>query len=382
MWFIKNIFSYFKKPFVTLNNIYISKKAILNNIEIFEKLYPNYHIFPVLKSNAYWHWIKEIATILRDKNIEKIVVDSYFEALEVQKVNSSEILIIWYILPENFKNINFKKISLTIYDMDNLKELSKLNKKVNIHLKLDTWMHRQWIYIEDLPEFLEFIKQNKNINLEWVCTHLADADNIENDYSLNQQKLFKTWIDIIKKYWFNPKYIHLSNSAWSSKLFWKDFCNSLRLWISLYWVNPLEENDENYKTLKDLNLALSFYSTLILKKELKSWEKVSYNWTFTSKKDITIWIIPVWYYEWLSRKLSNNYEFYFWDYPLKILGRVCMNLTIIDITWVNINVWDRIEIISNSKTKNNNIYSQAKRSETIPYECLTRLSETIRRDII
>lgn len=84
---LKKIISYFQKPFETLNNIYISKNAILNNISIFQKLYPEYHIFPVLKSNAYWHWIKEIANILKEKKLEYIIVDSYFEALEIQKIN-------------------------------------------------------------------------------------------------------------------------------------------------------------------------------------------------------------------------------------------------------------------------------------------------------
>jgi len=365
-----------------LNNIYISKNAILNNFDIFQSMYPNYEIFPVLKSNAYWHWIKEIATILKQRKITYIVVDSYFEALKIQEINDTKVLLIGYTLIENLKYINFKNISLVVYDIETLKELTKIWKKVNIHIKIDSWMHRQWIYVEELPKLLGLIKSNKNINLEWVCSHLADADWIDDSYSLQQEETFKKWIEIIKSYWFSPKYIHLSNSAWSAKLFWKNYCNSIRLWIGLYWVNPLDETDKNYVKLSHLELALSFNSTLILKKSLKKWEKVSYNWTFTAKDDMTIWIIPVWYYEWLSRKLSNNFEFYYKDSPLKILWRICMNLIVIDLTWVDINVWDKIEIISNSQDKSNNIYNLAEKSETITYECLTRLSESVRREVV
>jgi alanine racemase len=382
LWKILSLKHKFEKPFQTLNNIYISKNAILNNFDIFKNIYPNYDIFPVLKSNAYWHWIEEIATILKQRKITYIVVDSYFEALKIQEISNVKILVIGYTLPKNLKYIKFKNISLVIYDIDTLKELAKIWKKVNIHIKIDSWMHRQWIYIEELPTFLEFIKIHKNIKLEWVCSHLADADWIDDSYSLKQEEVFKKWIEIIKNYWFSPKYIHLSNSAWSAKLFWNYYCNSIRLWISLYWINPLEETDKNYDKLSNLKLALSFYSTLILKKSLKKWEKVSYNWTFTAKDDMTIWIIPVWYYEWLSRKLSNNFEFYYKNSPLKILWRICMNLTVINLTWVDINVWNKIEIISNSQDKSNNIYNLAKKSETITYECLTRLSESIRREVV
>ena len=366
----------------TLNNIYISRENILNNFDIFQKLHPEWDIFPVLKSNAYGHGIREIANILKERKIKYIAVDSYFEALKIWEVSNVKILIIGYSMLENLSKMNFKKTSLVVYDLGTLEELARIWKPVNIHLKLDTGMHRQWIYIEDLPFFLEFIKKHKNINLEWVVTHFADADSVDNSYSIFQEKLFKQGIDIIKNAWFNPKYIHSDNSAASVKWFWKNVCNSLRLGISLYWVNPLEPDDKYFEKLKNLKLALTFNSTLILKKDIKKWENVSYNCTFEAPQDMTIWIIPVGYYEWLSRKLSSNFQFYFKNSPLPILGRVCMNLTIVDISWLEVNVWDRIEIISDNLSKNNNIYKMAERSETIPYECFTRLSETIRREII
>lgn len=368
-------------PFETLNNIYISKEAILNNFDLYQELNPSCKIMPVLKSNAYWHWIKEVAKILNERKIDYIIVDSYFEALKILEVNNSKVLLIWYTLPSNLKNIDFTRISLVVYDLESLKELSNLWRKVSVHLKIDTGMHRQWIYYDDLPKFLEIIKKSANINLEWVCTHFADADSIINDYSFFQLEEFQKSVVLIKSRWFKLKYIHSNNSAWWAKDFCKNTCNAMRLWISLYWVNPLELIDEKYEVLSKLKLALSLESTLIQKKLLKSGEKVSYNCTFEASEDMEIGIIPFWYYEWLSRKLSNNYSYYFKNEELKILWRICMNLTVIDITWININVWDKIEIIWTDLDKENNIYTLAKKSETITYECFTRLSESIRRKI-
>ncbi|EKE30319.1 MAG: hypothetical protein ACD_2C00007G0001 [uncultured bacterium (gcode 4)] len=370
-----------EKPFDTLNNIYISKESILHNFDLIQSLLPWKAIFPVLKSNAYWHWIKEIASVLKSRFTPYIVVDSYFEALKIREVNKSDILLIWYTLPSNLKNFDFSFIALTVYDFETLEELSRIGRKVRIHLKIDTWMHRQGIYVEDLMRYLDFIRSAQNITLEWVCTHFADADGTENDYSDFQSWIFKKSIEMIRSSWFNPKYIHSDNSAASLKWFMKDEMTALRLGLSLYWINPLERTDPDFHNWKSLIPALSFKSTLVLKKPLKKWEKVSYNWIFEASEDMTIWIVPVGYYEWLSRKASDKYSYAFWDMPLRILGRVCMNLTVIDISWVDLKVWDEIEVISDEPDKFNSIYELAKVSETITYESCTRLSETIRRTI-
>lgn len=367
-------------PFETLNNIYISKEAILNNIRIFQEINPWNSIFPVLKSNAYWHWIKQVAKILSEIKLDYIVADSYFEALKINEVNRTKVLLIWYTLPSNLSNMDFNIVSLVVYDIDTLNELVRIWRKVHIHLKIDSWMHRQWIYFEDIQKYLDIIKASWNIILEWVCTHFADADNIDNSYSELQLENFQKSVVYIKSKWFKLKYIHSNNSAWWAKDFCNPTCNAMRLGISLYWVNPLEKEDKFYNKLNSLKLALRFESTIILTKILKTWDKVSYNWTYIASKDMRIAIVPVGYYEALSRKLSNNYFYTFKWQKLPIIWRICMNLTVIDISWVDIKTWYKIEIIST--IEENNIYELAKRSETITYECFTRLAESIRRNIV
>jgi alanine racemase len=83
-----------KTKLKSLNTIYISREAILNNFDLFRKLNPDFKIFPVLKSNAYGHGIKEIATILKEREIDYIAVNDYTETLEIRSVNKSSVLII------------------------------------------------------------------------------------------------------------------------------------------------------------------------------------------------------------------------------------------------------------------------------------------------
>ena len=156
---------YFQKPFQTLNTIYLSREAILANLDLYASLNPGYSIFPVLKSNAYGHGIREIASILSKRNIDYIAVDSYYEALEVHKVNKTPILLIGYTLPENFQYMDFSFITPVVSDFNTLQALGETRKKIRVHLKIDTGMHRQGVYPEEVSEFLKILRTYPNLIL-------------------------------------------------------------------------------------------------------------------------------------------------------------------------------------------------------------------------
>lgn len=156
----------------------------------------------------------------------------------------------------------------------------------------------------------------------------------------------------------------------------------MRLGIGLYGINPLLSSDSSYGKLAELRPVLRFESTLILKKLLKKGEKVSYNGTFTAPEDMTIGIIPVGYYEGIPRSLGGGKFGYTWkDHYFPILGRVCMNMTVVDLGKSAIEVGEKMTIVSDNSEDPNSIYAMARSTETIPYECLTGLSESIRRKI-
>lgn len=370
-----------RKTFQTLNIIELDSKALLHNLHYIQSINPGYSIFPTIKGNAYWHGIREIAKILSSEKLEYICVDSYFEALKVREVTSLPILIMGYTLPHNYAVMKLSSFTFFVYDEDSINALGKLGKSVKIHLKIDTGMARQWARLDALEDLLNIIKSYPKLRLEGIATHLADADGVDNSYSLHQIKEFKTAIALCENKAITLKYKHISNTAWSMKFTSWDF-NALRLGIGLYWVNPFASEDPFYEKAKELKPVLSLYTTLVAKKKIKKWEKVSYNCTFTATRDMIIWVVPIGYYEALWRKLSSNYSMYFEWQELPIVGRVCMNLTMLDIGDTDMKVGERIEVIGTDMSKNNNIYSMARRSETIPYECLTRISETIRREIV
>lgn len=385
MNFLSKIFNFsrsFSTKIETLNHIYISKQEILANFDLIVSLNPGKAVFPVLKSNAYGHGITHIASILKERKLDYIVVDSYYEALKVWEVNPVKVLLIGYMLEQNLSKMNFKKIDLVVYDTQIIHALGKLGKKVKIHIKIDTWMNRQWVFPHELKDFLKTVKKYKNIEIIGVCTHLADSDNAKNNYSEMQMQRFRHALEVLKSEKIFPKYVHLSNSWGALKDFLSDSVNAVRLGVSLYGVNPLAETDTAYKKAEKLSLALDFETTLIQKKLLKKWEKVWYNGSFEAPEDMLIGVVPVGYFEWLPRSLSNNYTLYSGKKALPIIGKVCMNLSMIDLSSTpGIKVWEKISVISSQKSAKNSVYDLAKNAHTIPYEVLVKLDESVRREI-
>lgn len=385
-WFSRllNFKKKFERPLRVLNEINILEWAILSNFDYLASLSAGVDIFPVLKSNAYGHGIEQIATILKKRKTTYLVVDSYYEALRIHAVNPAKILLIGYTLHENFEAMDFSWVTPVISDVETLHALGRLGKKISFHLKLDTGMRRQWLPVDDLSSFLCAVKVYPDLKFEWVCSHFSDADNSEDDSSsLSQVRLFADAIEYIQNTGISLKYKHIANSAGHLKGFWKEITNASRIGLSLYGVNPLEKNDPQYRKGESLRLALEFQSTLVQKKTLKTWETVSYNGTFEAPWDMEIGVVPVGYYEGIDRKLSGGkFLFSCDDKKLPILGRVCMNLTVVDITNKHIEVGDRVTILSPENGDENTVYSIAKITETIPYEVFVKFAESIRRKIV
>lgn len=322
----------FKKYFRTLNLIEVDRKRILANYDKFAKDNPNCEIWPVLKSNAYGHGLELVTEILRARKFTYLIVDSYYEALKVKKISPRQkILIIGSTHPQNFRKMNFKNITMMIQDIESLKELERVNKKVPIHLKVNTGMNRQGFEIEDLPD----------VKVEGIFSHLASVK-----LAKRQAEIFKNNLK------YMPKYRHLCATE-GSKIIKDPILNAVRLGIGLY------------------EGALKFKATITKVRLIKKGEKVSYEGTWMAKKDSWIGVISAGYYEGIDRRLSNKGLIKYKNKKYKIVGNVCMNLTVINFGRTRPKEWDQVEIILSPKLCN-----------TIQYEILVKLNESIRRVIV
>ncbi len=382
---IKNILSSVSRNnYKTLNTIEISKKRLIHNYNLIKKQNKGFNIIPVLKANAYGHGLIQVGEILNKADCDLIAVDGYFEAAKLLGVTKHRILVLGYILPENYSLLNTRRCSFVIQDVDSLRSIASINKRVNVHLEINTGMNRLGINPDELNDYLSTLKSLPNLNLEGVMSHLADADNeIEDSFTDDQVNIFDNCVKKVFESGFEPKYIHIAQSAGSTKTK-SNYANSIRLGIALYGINPLSPNDKKFSALQSLLPVLTLKTTIIKTENLKAGDRVSYNGIYKAEGPKKIATLPLGYYEGVPRQLSNFGTFLSANgKKLPILGRVCMNHTIIDIdSSPNSNVGDQVIVVSNDNKDINSISNLSNMEGLFSYSLMTGLSESTKRIIV
>lgn len=257
--------NFFSKTYYPLNKITISKRNLRHNYQYLSKLSKNIKVAPVLKSNAYGHGIENIARVLDDVNAPMFCVDSLYEAYQLLKVKvKTPIFIMGYVNP---KNLKIKKLpfSYAVYDLDLLEEIDKYQKGAEIHIKIDTGMHRLGVPIDELEKFLEMAKRFKNIKIVSLMSHFASADDPNDVQNKVQIENFKKAIKIIESHGINLKWKHLANSDGLINLHPKlqNTTNLARIGLAIYGIG----NDKN------LRPCLELASQIVQIKKLKSGKK-------------------------------------------------------------------------------------------------------------
>lgn len=374
---ISKVLKIFKQDYQTLNLIEVSKSNLIANFKYLSSLNKKIKIAPVVKSNGYGHGIIKIAKILDQLNPPYFCVDSLYEAYELQKVKiKTKILIMGYTNPENFK-VKKLPFSFAIFDLKTAKILNDFQKGCDVHIFVDTGMHREGVSIDDLPNFLKVMKQFSNLTIEGLMSHLASSGG-KNDPLFNLQiKNFKKALDIFKKYKIQPKWVHIAASGGlinkeTNKII-SQVSNLSRAGISLYGLG-----DD-----KHLKPALKLITHLGQIKILRKGETTGYDGTYRAKKDLNIGILPIGYFDGVDRGLSNKGIVKIREIECPIIGRVSMNLTTVDLSKIeNPKPGEQVLVYSDHPQDKNSVANVAKLCHRIPYEILVNLAESMKRIIV
>lgn len=370
-----------EKSYVHQNRIEISRSALLHNLHLFKNL-ANMPAIPVLKGNAYGHGIAQVATALKGTKLPYIAVDGYFEALRIREVSHQPVLIMGAIAPVNFRNLNYHHFAFVVQDKPSIEVLAATGKKINVHLEINTGMNRYGVKPDDAIALAKLILTHKNLQLEGLMSHLADSDG-DNPATINAAVAqFDSCVEAIKKTGANPRLIHIAQSAGSLRAKSK-YANAFRLGIGLYGVNPFPPQHPLYKKLaKDLRPTMRFTSTITKTINLKKGDKVSYNYTFTAPRDMRIGVIPVGYYEGVNRALSNSGQVKISNDYAPIVGRVCMNHTMVSLANSAAQVGDEVIIYSSQPGDKNTIDAVSAAHNLFSYNLLTSLSSDVARVLV
>lgn len=362
----------------------ISRQAIKYNLNQFKKIIKGKsQILAVVKSNAYGHGLVEMAKIAKLNGIKWLGTVNLDEALLLRAHNiKGRILVLSYYDPKKLLTVIKNNITLTVYSYNAAKKLNQIGKKTNtkvkIHLKIDTGTSRLGIDSLISLTIIKKINKLKNIGIEGIFSHFADAENPNQVMTEMQLNKFNTLLKLLNENNIKIPIKHFACSA-ATILNKKSHYDLVRIGISMYGLWSIENNKKDYLKY-NLKPALSWYTKIIQLKEILPDNYIGYGSSYKVTRKIKLAIIPIGYWEGYDRKLSNIGEVIINDIKCKIRGRICMNLTMIDVTNVpKVKIGDKVTLIGGRKKTNISVDDIAKHINTINYEVVTRINPLIKR---
>ena len=364
---------------------YIDLDALHDNINAMKKnMNPNAKMIGVIKTDAYGHGALPIAWEMEKLSIvHGFAVATVEEAMQLRNANIKKpILILGYTFPYSYETIIENDICPTVFRTDMLHQLAdvakSLNKKVNVHIKVDTGMSRIGIYPDDSG--LQFVKDAlslENVCVEGIFTHFAKADEKDKAFA---DKQYQTFMGFVKQcqseFQYEFPYVHCSNSAGIIDM---PYANQdlVRAGIALYGMWPSDEVNKEAVLLKPV---MSLKSHIIFMKEVMPGTPVSYNGTYVTDKKTKIATIPVGYGDGYPRSLSNKGYVLIRGQKAFICGRICMDQFMVDVTNIpEVEEGDEVVLVGKSGKKEISVEELAALSGRFNYEFVCDLGKRIPR---
>ncbi|MEW6730003.1 MAG: alanine racemase [Acidobacteriota bacterium] len=341
-------------------------------------------VMAVVKADAYGHGALPIATHLEKEGVDWFGVALVEEGIALRRAGiKSAILCLGGFWQEEQAHdcIEYNLIP-TIYRIDMLDTLNAVaracNQQVKFHVKLDTGMGRLGLSPEQLEEFLRHTTACQQLLLDGVMTHLAAAEEIEkNDFTNAQISRYLDCLRLIRKAGFNPHYEHIANSAGTHG--WPQARGNLvRTGGLLYgfWrdvISPISPPPT-------LAPVLSLHTQIILLKSVPAGTLLGYGGSFRTTRESRIATLPIGYYDGLRRAYSNNGRVLVRGQSAPIVGRISMDLTLIDVTDITgVCLSDKVVLIGQSDNLMITAEEMASWIGTISYEVTCALSQRVPR---
>lgn len=366
--------------------IEISSRAVEKNIRLFRALIGSrVKLWAVVKSNAYGHGIYAFSRLAERLGVDGFCVDSIMEAIRLREHGIARFILVIGATPEEyFPRAEREGIAVSVSTMEDLATLAKMSKPPVFHLKIDTGMHRRGFYVEDLPRVIRALRGSKRLGgaLRGLYTHFASAKdtNYPTFTDLQFRKLLKAERMLFRA-GFKRLTVHAAatGGALIDKKYHRD---AVRVGIGLYGLYPSKEIEAQLPRVV-LTPALSWKTQIAEVKTAEAGEYVGYDLTERLIKDSKLAVLPVGYWHGFPRTLSSPAgEVLVKGRRAPVVGRVSMDLVVIDVTGIPCKIGDEVVLIGKSGKERLPAGHLAARAGTIHYELLTRLNPLIERRVL
>ena len=341
-----------------------------NNIRKIKE-YAGKEVMPIIKANAYGTYLNKRIDVLEMFPI--VAVAEVDEGVTLRENGyKNEIFVLNQPSMSDIDNIVKNKLTIGISSINFLEECIKKKAKFNVHLEIETGMNRTGIQLDNLFAFIDKIK-NSNLKVEGIYTHFSSAD-YDPEYTNFQINNFKEALALCKDNGLEFKYIHMSASNGILK-YDLDFTNLVRPGIIIYGYDSYPGSCE----VLDLKPICKLKSEVTFLKTVKAGAKIGYSQSYTCDIDSVIATIPIGYADGYRRSLSNKGYVYINGKKAPIVGNICMDGLMVDVTGIRVEVGDEVIIFDNEHIT---IDELSKLCNTINYEFLCTIGDRITRVFI
>jgi len=338
----------------------IDRGAIRRNFQrVREKVGSTVGIISVVKSNAYGHGLEEVVTILDQTETEMFAVISLDEARRVAELSNKPVLILGYLDNKEVTDAIEEGFVLNVYDMEQVpayqRFAERMGRTVRINLKVETGLNRLGVSPEQAVDLLSGQSRYPNLKIEAMFSHLACSTNKEK----NQQQLRilqDIIIDIEGKAPLLP--IHL-DSSYALQNFSEGYFDAVRVGLALYGVDEV---------LPEMESSLTCKSVVMQVKPVEKGQGISYGHLYVALKNMEVAVIAIGYADGLSQSLRDKMSVLIDGKKVPVVGQICMNMIIADVTGLNIKRGNEVVIIGEQKGSDGTV-------EKITVAELSKLSE-------
>jgi alanine racemase len=367
--------------------------AIADNIrELRRVAQSDARLMAVVKADAYGHGAVEVSKTALANGASWLGVARIEEAIALRNAGlDAPILILGYTMPSMAGNLIAHDLTQTVYSIEAANDYAEAaraaGKALHVHIKIDTGMGRQGLLTDcsesDQPseetvkksiETVESMAKIPGLFLEGIWTHFATADSADKTYAERQLDLFFDFLDRLEKNGIHIPIRHAANSGATIEMP-ESHLDMVRPGISVYGLYPSDETD---RSLIDLTPAMTLKSRIIHLKEVPAGFNISYGKTYQTSRSTKIATVPVGYADGFRRLLSSTGEMLVRGHRAPIVGRVCMDLTMIDVGHIpQVGAGDEVVVFGKQGGEHIHIDEVARLLNTINYEIVSSLTARV-----
>ncbi|HJX09948.1 MAG TPA: alanine racemase [Candidatus Binatia bacterium] len=337
-------------------------------------------ILSMVKANAYGHGAPAVARALVEEGSEAFGVATLEEGVELRQAGiRTPILVVAGTYVEQLDQFFANDLTPVVHELDGMQRLDAAvrnrGKTLDVHVKIDTGMGRIGFLASEMDGWLDELKKLKALRLQGIFSHFSTAENVAGDFTSAQLVTFSNLVQRLRAEGIAPPLVHLANSAATITLPAAYF-DMVRPGIMLYGIYPSAAMANQIK----LKPALSWQTRIVQLKKVPAGTSISYGQTFVTERESLIATLPVGYADGYSRLLSNRGAALVRGERAPVVGRVCMDLTMLDVTAIaNVQQGDEVVLLGRQGNAEISADEMAAWANTISYEVLTSIAARVPR---